>query len=93
MIFVFTTLLELVAALVFKTYLSHQSKKQNQVGSTSKASWVKSTDDNKKNVLVLTSDDIEKKVAFAERCFTLLYFAIFLAFCVIYWLSISAVDV
>ena len=35
MIFVFTTLLELVAALVFKTYLSHQSKKQNQVALTS----------------------------------------------------------
>ena len=89
MIFVFTTLLELVAALVYKMFISDQSKKLNKVAS--KATWVKSTDDNPKKVR--TRDDIEKRVTFAERCFTLLYFTFFLAFCFTYWMSVVAVDI
>ena len=39
------------------------------------------------------TDDIEKKILFAESGFTLFYFTVFLAFCITYWLSILAVDV
>ena len=50
MIFVFTSLLELVAALLYKMHLTGQNKKSNKVASSSATSWVveKPTADNSK---------------------------------------------
>ena len=97
MIFVFTSLLELVAALLYKMHLTGQNKKSNKVASSTATSWVveKSTTVNSKRPKTEAShtDDIEKKILLAERRFTLFYFTVFLAFCITYWLSILAVDV
>ena len=72
------------------------NKKINKVASSSATSWVaQSTADNSKRpkTEALNTDDIEKKILFAERGFTLFYFTVFVAFCITYWLSILAVDV
>ena len=83
-IFVFTTLLELVAALVYKNWHNND---QNTNTSSPQAWERNTTNSSKPETNVPTSDDIGKKLAFAEKCFVAIYFSFFTVFCLQYWFT------
>ena len=83
--FVFTTLLELVAALVYNNWHNND---QNTNTSSPQAWEPNTTNGSKPETNVPTSDDIGKKLAFAEKCFVAVYFSFFIVFCLQYWLTI-----
>ena len=90
-IFVFTTLLELVAVLVYKNiYLNNQSKNGKNTNASTHACEPNSTNSsqNKPETNELTSEDVDKKLAFAEQCFVATYFSLYMVFCLQYWLTI-----
>ena len=96
MTFVFTTLLELVAALVYKTLkLSDQNIYRNYSNKIdpSKVLVKKSTNNShdRSETTVTTQEDVDKKLVCAERWFAALYFVIFTIFCLQYWLTIMFV--
>ena len=69
-IFVFTTLLELVAALIYKNMIlnNHNKKQKNSIASTSQACEPNSTNSsqNEPQTNGLTLEDINKKLAFGQ---------------------------
>ena len=89
-IFVFTTLLELVAALVYKNlHLKNQNKNKKNTNASSQA-WEPNSTNSSQNASEpneLTSEDINKKLGFAEKCFVAIYFSFFTVFCLQYWFT------
>ena len=87
MVFVFSTLLELVGALVCKMYLTDNLN--NKVWATT-TSTTKPLDDGKKPETrnMYSAEEIDKKLSCAEKCLTVFYFAAFVIFCLAYWLTI-----
>ena len=91
MTFVFTTLLELVAALVYRTTkLGDQnvySRNDSNKIDPSKVLVFKSAN-NSHETKATTQEDVDNKLTCAERYFAVLYFTIFTIFCLQYWLTI-----
>ena len=86
MIFVFSTLLELVVLLVYKMYLKENMAKIDQSDA-----WATKTGDKQKKpagAKDLNAEDIDKKMLFVEKCLTAIYFSMFLIYCLAYWLAI-----
>lgn len=85
MIFVFSTLLELVVALVYKVYITdHLNKKDS-----SKVWAINSSHQSHQNLPTkeLNAEEIDKKLLFAEKCLTVFYFSVFVIYCLAYWLT------
>ena len=90
-IFVFMTLLELVAVLVYKKYINNQNKNRKNTNAASPQAWEPNSTNSSQDKLEpneLTSEDIDKKLAFAEKCFVAVYFSFFIIFCLQYWFTI-----
>ena len=88
MIFVFLTLLELVAALVYKMYLSDYNKNRKNVSNINDSPKVWAIIPKDNNHDTATKQDIDKKLAFAENCFALVYFSVVVIFYIQYWITI-----
>ena len=88
MIFVFLTLLELVAALVYKMYLSDYNKNRKNVSNINDGPKVWAINPKDNNHDTATKQDIDKKLAFAENCFALVYFSVVVIFYIQYWITI-----
>ena len=80
-IFVFTTLLELVTVLVYKMNLNDQNKTRE---ATNQNAWKRKTDKSQDKPDITEG----KMLVFAERCFVTVYFAAFIIFCIHYWITI-----
>ena len=91
-VFVFATLLELVAVLVYKNiYCNNHNKNRNTSSASFSQAWEPNSTFSSQNKPVtneLTSEDIDKKLAFAEKCFVAIYFSFYIVFCLHYWLTI-----
>ena len=90
MIFVFLTLLELVVALVYKMYLSDHNKNRKEVSNKNDSPQVWPIKPKHKNhdKPETKQEDIDKKLAFAESCFVLVYFSVVVVFYIQYWITI-----
>ena len=89
MIFVFITLLELVGALMIKIYLMDITRTTDPPKVTV---WATKTDEKQKEPSKkdFRAEQIDKILVFAEKCFTLLYFSVYIIFCLAYWLAFGS---